>query len=126
MVYDFRITVPANTPESDKQETRLKLTYGIIHQIDIEFPPGCANMVKLTINDALHQVFPTNPDGYFSGEHPPISGKVFHEVAEEPFELQVKTWSPGTTYDHEITVRIWILKPWQMMPFSEQMWSYME
>lgn len=126
MVYSFDITVSANTLESDKQETRLKLTYGIIHQIDIIFPRGCAGLVYCHLNDALHQVFPTNPDGDFSGDGFPITGKIFHEVAEEPFELQAWTWNKDDTYDHTITVRIWILKPWQLMPFSEQMWRYAE
>lgn len=122
MVFEFKITVPANTPESNKYRYDVRLAYGIIHQIDIDFPPGCVGMVKLVICDGLFQVFPSNPGGYFSGTHPPISGKVFYELNNEPFELQIYAWSPGTEYDHTVTVRFWILKPWQLFALSEQMW----
>jgi len=126
MVYVFDFTVPKNTTKETQQLKRLKLCYGIIHQIDIVFPSGCCGLVHAHIDDALHQVWPTNPDGTFSGDGAPISGKVFHELAVEPFELQLWAWNEDDSYDHTITVRIWILKPWHLLPFSEQMWRYAE
>ncbi|RLI49875.1 MAG: hypothetical protein DRP09_20365 [Candidatus Thorarchaeota archaeon] len=122
MVFEFDLTVPANTPETAKISKTLKLTYGIIHQLEVIFPTGCAGLVKCHINDALHQVWPTNPDGVFKGDGNPIIGRVFHEMDKEPFELQLWAWNEDDTYNHTITVRLWLLKPWQLFVFSEQMW----
>ena len=123
MIFEYDLTVPKNTSKLNKVSKNLKLTYGIIHQIDIMFPFGCAGLVKCHINDALHQVFPTNPNGVFKGSGTTITGKVFHEMLFEPFELTLWAWNEDDTYDHTITVRFWILRPWQLFIFSEKAWQ---
>jgi len=124
MIYVFPFTVQKNTTQQNQQLKRLKLCYGIIHQIDIVFPTGCVGLVHCHIDDALHQIWPTNPDATFHGDGEVISGKEFYELAVEPFELQLWAWNEDDTYDHTIVVRFWILKPWELSAFSEKMWAY--
>jgi len=126
MIYAFSFTVQKNTTQQNQQLKRLKLCYGIIHQIDIVFPIGCRGLVHCHIDDALHQIWPTNPDSTFSGDGEVISGKEFYELKVEPFELQLWAWNEDDTYDHTIIVRIWMLKPWELFAFSEKMWEYTE
>jgi len=126
MIYVFPFTVQKNTTEENQQLKRLKLCYGIIHQLDIVFPAGCVGLVHCHINDALHQIWPTNPDATFHGDGETISGKEFYELAVEPFELQLWAWNEDDTYDHTIVVRFWILKPWELSAFSEKIWAFTE
>jgi len=125
MIFEYDLTVPKNTPKSSPKKKSFKLIYGIIHQLEVMFPTGCAGLVHCTIHEELHQVFPTNPDGNFKGDGTLIKGKVFHELALEPYELQLLAWNEDNTYDHTITVRLWLLKPWQLFAFSEDMWRKM-
>lgn len=109
MVFEYDFTVPANTLASAPARKDLPVARGIVHYISIAFPAGCRGEVLLTINRALHQVFPTNPDGQFKGEFWPIQGAVYEPVEEAPYKLEAYGWSPGTTYQHTVTIRLWTL-----------------
>ncbi len=122
MIFSGSITVDAGKLRSDPKIERLKITQGVITQINIMFPPGCAHEVFISFNRALHQIYPSNPDGYFMGDGVNISGEVFHYVKADPFELQVKGWAPNTTYDHTVFYLVWIKKLWQLNPLSDEFW----
>ncbi len=109
MIYNFDITTPANTPATAKKETTLKLARGVIHQIDIVFPPGPAALLHVTINDALHQRWPTNSDKDFASDDDAISFREFLELKEEPFLLTAWTWNESTDYAHSVLIRIGLL-----------------
>lgn len=122
MIFSGSITVPAGTTKGNPEIQRVKLTSGVITQIDIMYPPGCAHEVCITFNRALHQIYPTNPDGYFIGDGVNISGGVFHVLKVEPLEIQVYGWSPSANYDHTIFYLMWIKKLWQLNPLSDEFW----
>ena len=109
MVFEYDFTIPAGTPASAPAKLELRLARGIIHQLNVSFPAGSRGMVYLTLNRALHQVFPTNPDGQLKGEFFPIAGAVYEELEEPPYKLEAHGWSPGTTYNHTVTIRLWLL-----------------
>lgn len=109
MVFEYDFTIPANTPASAKVRLDMKLARGIVHQLSISFPAGCRGQVFLAINRALHQVWPTNPDGQFKGEFFPIQGAVYEPLEEPPYTLEAYGWSPGTAFDHTATIRLWLL-----------------
>jgi len=124
MIYSFAISTPANTPKATPVETNLKLTAGIIHQIDILFPTGCAGLAYIAINDGLHQVWPTNPDESFHTDGETISFKEFYELKSSPHILTVFSYNLDDTYDHDIIVRLGILKESEIkgvwLPWSEE------
>jgi len=108
MIYEYDLAVSAGTTQEEPAEQRMKLSRGIIHKLEVSFPPGCNNLVLVTIRRALHQVWPTNPDGQLKANGHTISMPVWYELETEPYELEVKAWSPDCSYDHTITVRIGI------------------
>lgn len=110
MIYSWSISTPANTAEADKQKTILPLGSGVIHQLDILFPPGPAGLLHLQINDAIHQVWPTNPEESFAADGDMITFREYHELLEEPYELQAWTWNEDDTYDHTVLIRIGLLR----------------
>lgn len=123
MVFNYQIRVPANTLKESPYKKTLPLTKGVIQQLDIFFPPGCSNMVDVAFNRGLHQVYPTNPDGVFTGDGSNITGKDFYYVKNVPYQLEIFAWSPGTSYDHIISVRLWMLHVWQMLPNSDELYK---
>lgn len=122
MIFAGSITIPAGTLKATPEIERLKVSRGVITQINILFPPGCGHEAYITFNRGLHQIYPTNPDGYFIGDGVNISGEVFHYVKADPLEVQIYGWSPNASYDHTIHVYLWIKKPWQLNPLSDEFW----
>jgi len=119
VIYRFSISTPKNTPFINRKRTELRLTAGIINQVNFTFPPGCAGLLHLTINHGLYQIWPTNPEESFATDGETISFEEFYELKTEPFTLVAFTWNEDDTYDHTVIVRIGLLPrtvfpPWQV------------
>jgi len=44
VIYSWDLTTPANTPEGAPKEWILEMAHGVIHQVNIIFPAGCAGL----------------------------------------------------------------------------------
>ena len=117
MIYRFVITTPANTAATNKQKTILKVAYGIVHHVNIQFPQGPSGLLHLHINDALHQVWPFNPDGDFASHNVDINFREFIPMLTEPYAFQAYTWNTDDTYDHLVIIRLGILHPRIIAPW---------
>lgn len=106
MIFEYDLVVPANTLELAPVSEELMLSHGIIHKLELAFPPGCHNAVKVILRRGLHQAFPLNPDGQFKGNAITLSYSTWYELEEAPYSLDVYAWSPGATYSHTITIRL--------------------
>ena len=109
MRYDFDVTVPANTLESDPVEERLKLCAGKLRFLGINFPAGCQGMVHAVIEHEGVQKWPLTTWQSFHGEDMAVELEEYYDLADIPYELVVHAWSPGTSYDHTITVSAVVL-----------------
>ena len=109
MFYDFAVTVTAGVTKAAPLEQELKLTYGVIHQVEIEFPRGCKGYVSLALDHWEHQFLPTNPDEAFNSDGYTIVIKEHYPLTTAPYSLYARGWAPNATYPHTITVRIGIL-----------------
>lgn len=123
MLFEHDITVLTTHTVTGKKFTKIQLTHGVIHRFAVYFPPGCQHVVRCQIKRGTHCVWPTNPDGYIKGDALEVAGDEFFPVFVEPYQLDVHAWSESATYDHTITVRFWMKKLWQLMPFSDQMFN---
>ena len=65
MLFEYDLTIPANTPASAKVRLDMVLARGIIHDVGVDFRAGARHEVNVVINRATHQVFPANPDAAF-------------------------------------------------------------
>ena len=110
MGFAWDITVPKNTTITDPKEQILKLTYGVIVKIDIKFPRGCHNMVKIRLTrGGLKNVCPMNPDEWIIGDNETVSFPMYYEIEDRPMQLEFTAISPETGYEHMITVRVSLL-----------------
>jgi len=106
MFYVFPITIPANTAETAKQKTTLKLTRGKITQVQVHFPSGHVGLTHIGLNCGLHQFLPTNPEATFSSSGETISITEDFALESGAYELEAYTWNEDTIYEHTITVRV--------------------
>lgn len=123
MLFTGEITIPAGTALNSPAETSIKLTKGLIVQLDAYFPPGNFCEAYITFHRARHQIFPLNPDGYLKGNAVMLTGPVFHYIKDQPTEIIVKGYSPSAEYDHTVYFNIWMKLPWQLNFLSDEWWS---
>lgn len=110
MFYDFAITVPAGRAESTPVEQVMKLTKGVIHRVEVQFPIGCAALAHCRIYHEEHQLFPTNPPGSFATDGYTIPIDDNFELNTEPYSLKARCWNDDDTYQHIITIRVGVLR----------------
>lgn len=116
MYYDFSFTISANTTKASPHTEKVKLTYGIIHRLEIGFPRGCAGLVHFVILEALHQRWPTNPQGSFNTDGYTIAFNEHLKFTRKPYILTLSGWNLDDTYDHTLEVRIGILPQEVLIP----------
>lgn len=109
MYYSYPVVVPANTPESSPVVTRIKLTAGVLHRVECVFPAGCRGMVHLAIQHQGSQQWPQTQGYSFAAEGFTIGIDDRYELPADINELVAIAWSPGTTYQHTLTVRVGVL-----------------
>jgi len=119
MFYDFAITVPAGTTEAAPVEQVMKLTYGVIHRVEVQFPIGTQALAHCKIYHEEHQLLPTNPDGDFASDGYTIPIDEHYELFTEPYSLKAKCWNDDDTYAHVITIRVGILPQEVLSPWAQ-------
>lgn len=118
MFYEFAVAVPAYTLEVWPVKQVLKLTAGIIHHVEVEFPAGCRGYVYCKLLHQEHQLWPTNPQGSFRGEGYIIPITEYYPLVEAPYSLKAVAWSPDAIYDHTLRVRVGVLTEEELEPLK--------
>jgi len=111
LFWAWDITVTAGKEEDDPKTQTLKLSKGVITGIYVKFPAGCHRMVKTRIFHHEFQLVPLIRDEWVTGDDETVPTDPYYELAAAPHELKFVGCSPGTTYDHTVTVRITVLPP---------------
>jgi hypothetical protein len=113
MFYAWDILLPKDKAEATKSKYILSMEKGTITRCEVVFPNGCANLVYVHIDDALHQVYPKNPDYKLRGNGETVISNDEYDIKEEPYQLNFYGWNTDDTFNHTITVRI------QLVPAKE-------
>jgi hypothetical protein len=110
MFYDFAITVPKSTTEAAPVTEELKLTHGVIHRIEVQFPVGTMALAHCQLRHWEHQAWPTNPPGSFASDGYTIVIDENFELDTAPYTLKAVCWNDDDTYPHIITVRVGVME----------------
>ena len=113
MFYAWNVELPFGKIEASKTKLVLQLEKGTVTRFELTFPSGCANLVFVHVNDALHQVYPKDPDYQFIGNGVTVYSSDEYEIKEEPYTLQFYGWNTDEKFNHTVTVRI------QLVPAKE-------
>lgn len=111
MFYSFDLPTPANTLKSAPVELEVKLTWGVITEVEIRFPPRCVGLAKVKILERSHQLWPTNPDGWFYGNDETIKWDEYHKLFVMPALFTLLGYNEDDTFPHTPIVRFEILHP---------------
>jgi len=105
VLYEFDITIPANTAKADWERVDCLLTYGIIRHVEVAFPPGPYGLAHVVIYRFEHQVWPTNPESDFAWDNYTIAFDEEFALDVWPYTMSVRGWNEDDTYQHTVTVR---------------------
>lgn len=109
MIYAWDITISAGTAAADPKTQILKLSKGVITKVEIKFARGCHGLVKVRLLHREAALVPLSRDEWITGDDEPVSFPEFFELDTTPYQLKFVGCSPGTGYDHDLTVRISVL-----------------
>ncbi len=102
------ITVTKGTSRANPVETVAKLTPGTIERIIVFFPPGCLGYVKVTLDKDEHQFMPEDVEGHITGDDYVFDMVHNYPLEAPPAHITVRAWNTAATYDHTITVGIFV------------------
>jgi len=108
-LYCKKLTIPANTSENSPASVDFIIKEKLITKMDVSFPPGCSNMVGIKILYGVKRFWPEDPGTYLYGDSEVISWQEHQYLPETYSKLTVYGISPGTSYDHEIVIRMYTL-----------------
>jgi hypothetical protein len=109
MIYDFPVTVLTTNTEDDPAIEDAKLTHGVVHRIEVEFPAGQIGLIHVVINHMGHQVWPSNPAGSFASDDHVVAFDDYYPLLFAPYRFKIIAWTDGTNYDHTVKVRFGLL-----------------
>lgn len=118
MLYEYDLIVPANTAEAEAVEQRMKLTAGVIHRVEVQFPIGTRALIHVQIFRGGHQVWPTNLDGNIKADGYVVAWDENYELSAGDNELVAKGWSTADTYSYTVSVRVGILAKEAVNPWA--------
>ena len=111
MFYSFDLLIPANTLAAAPVELEVNLTWGVITEVEIRFPPRNVGLAKVKILERRHQLWPTNRDGWFYGNDETIKWDEYHELFEMPAIFTLLGYNDDDTFPHTPIIRFEILHP---------------
>ena len=118
MFYVFSHTPEATLTEATAAEIELKLTPGIIHQVDVLFQDGCDHETHVQIFQGNYQVWPSNRGENLRGNATVISFREFYELTSKLNILTAHIWSTGSTPWEEVIIQIGLLPKRIIQPLS--------
>jgi len=118
MFYTFSYTPSASDTASSPKKIEMKLSAGIIHQVDVLFQNGCNHEEFVQIYDANHQLWPTNRGEKLRGNATVISFREFYELPPGDTILTAKIWTTLSADFKEILIQIGILPKRIIQPIS--------
>jgi hypothetical protein len=104
--FTFEVSIPANTAESARYTERFSLVRGVIDQLVIGYPPGCARLAYISFWYRGVQRYPeTYPMGY-AWDNIFWVEEVEIDLTNSPYVLDVSCWNLDTTFEHTLT--LWV------------------
>ena len=117
MLFRYALVVPANQSEETPYTMDAPVATGILTKGLLVFPGGCKDMVGVRVAHMGQQLWPLNPGEWLVGNRSYIEIREDYDLRDTPATLTLYGASPGTSYNHTITVLFEVLsleaaRPW--------------
>lgn len=109
MIYEFPITTTIDYTIAKPKRTVIRLSRGVIHQLDIIADEAVMGTLYVAICHGLHQLYPTNSNEFFRLTGRPFSFREGYKLYTKPFSLYVYTYLKDAQKEHELRIRMGFL-----------------
>jgi len=116
--YSYRKTFQPGTTPEEAEELEMPCHWGILTDVRITFPPGCHGVCHVHVDEALHQIFPTNPEDDYALDGYTVLIDDEYELLPDTRMLYLRGYNTGT-YQHTIDVSFTV-KPYERYTPLEQ------
>lgn len=112
MYFRYSLTVPPLTSRAHPVRVQMGVGPGILHTIEVGFPPGCAGLVHVYITHWEQQLWPWNTDETWAWDDYNIRmTQLDFGVTTPPYLFHLCAWSEDDSYTHTIACRLGIKLP---------------
>jgi len=118
MFYVFSLELPAGHAHSTVYDLEMKLTAGVIHQVDVLFQVDCDHQQHVQIFHAGHQLWPSNRGANLRGNATVISFREFYEITPNAPPLTARFWYDSGQTWVEVLVQIGLLSKRIIQPMA--------
>lgn len=118
MFYVFSYTPTADDTKADPHVLKMKLTAGVIHQVDVLFQDGCNHKEFVQIFRGNFQLWPSNRGEKLRGNATVVSFREFQELYSGLTELSAHIWTTLTADFVEVLIQIGVLPKAVLQPLS--------
>jgi hypothetical protein len=115
MYYETNLTIPPNTPVTAPATRELQITKGVIQHAEVFMPKGAAGLVHGVVYLWERQLWPSNPDGYFTSDGQQIPFDEDLEIVDPPYVLELRGWNDDDTYPHDMILRVQVIPADQLL-----------
>ena len=118
MFHVYAYTLTASDTEASPKEINMRLSQGVIHQVDILFQDGCKMQNLTQIYQGGSQIWPSNRQGAFKGNATVVSFREFFPVKKGANEFTAHIWTTDTTILGTVVIQIGVLPRGILQPLS--------
>lgn len=106
MIYQYDLTLPANTTKANELKVTCTLAHCKINRVEIVFPDGCCGLVYAALTRFNTQIIPINPTNYLRANNETVLVNTDILIADKPFEVVLHGYNLDDTFAHTIYCRL--------------------
>jgi len=118
MFYEYTLLVPPNTPKISPTVVEALVEPGILTYAELSFPPGPHQLVHVAVVEGAFQIIPRNRESDVAADDYDVPTRPNYPLKRGHNLLKLKGWSPGTTYQHEIKIRLTVMPEEEADPLA--------
>jgi len=100
------IKIEADTKITSPYPVDLKVTAGVVKDLAIEFPAGCAGLAHLRILRGGYQVWPVDIGEWFTSDDHVIIIHPNYKMMDHPLQFRIEGYNEDESNYHVLTVRL--------------------
>lgn len=102
MLYEYGLTIPANTSKSAPVSAEVPVSPGRLVRVLILFPLGHRGYTHAWIQRGEHRLFPSDPEETFVGDGHIIDWPEDYVLDDIPYTFKVYGYNDDDSYQHTI------------------------
>lgn len=100
MIYEVKLTLPKNTALTALVSATVSIHPGTVKQVEVVLPKGCVGLVGVRVLYWKHQLWPSNPDSFFTGDDAHLVFPEEIKIVDPPYEFTVEGYNLDDTFAH--------------------------